>query len=82
MTINLTSYLVATIFDNYHISDIDDASTVKYYGFVDADGNWYIMKEDTSVSPKTYRYVSGNVDYTTNFTDRASLSYNYFYGIF
>lgn len=82
MTINLTSYPVVTTFDNYHVSDIDDAGTVKYYGFVDADGNWYIMKEDTSVSPKTYRYASGGVDYTTNFTDRASLSYSYFNSIF
>lgn len=71
-----------TIFNNYKISDIDDASTVKYYGFTDSEQNWYVMKEDTSVSPKTYRYTKGIGAYPTNWTSRASLTYDYYYNTF
>jgi hypothetical protein len=60
----------------YRVSDIDDDATPNYYGFVDASGAWYIMKEDTTA--KTYRYLGGRSDYTTNWTNRASLTYTYF----
>lgn len=66
----------------YRVSDVDDASSVKYYGFVRANGYWYILKEDTSVAPKTYRYVQGLSNYTSQWTDRASLTYGYFNDIF
>ncbi|HHD92284.1 MAG TPA: hypothetical protein ENL06_01500 [Candidatus Portnoybacteria bacterium] len=66
-----------SIIDIYHISDIDDSSPA-YYGFVDKDGNWYIMKEDTG----TYRYCKGTTDYSTNWSNRASLTYDYYDNIF
>lgn len=61
----------------YLICDSDDTGAVKYYGFEDVEGRWYILKEDTSVSPKTYRLTKGNSGYSTNFTNRASLTYGY-----
>jgi len=64
----------------YLISDTDAADTVKYYGFLDKDGNWYIMQEDTSAG--TYRYTKGSADYATNWTDRASLTYELFSEVF
>jgi hypothetical protein len=65
--------------DGYRVSEIDDASTPSYYGFVDKDSNWYIAKEDSSGS---YRYVKGDSSFSTNWTNRASLSYDYFDTIF
>lgn len=65
--------------DGYNISEIDDAALPSYYGFVDKDGRWYISKEDSAGS---YRYTKGASDFATNWTDRTSLTYNYFDVIF
>lgn len=62
----------------YHVSDVDDAGTTKYYGFLRANGYWYILQENTTASPKTYRYAVGTLDYTTAWTGRAGLTYGYF----
>lgn len=64
----------------YKISDTDSSSDPKYYGNVAADGSWYIMKETTSAG--TYRYCKGASSYSTNWTGRASLTYDYFDVIF
>jgi hypothetical protein len=66
------------ILAKYVISDLDDASSTKYYGFVSSTGEWYIMKLTTTES----RYVSGSSDYATNWTGRAGLTYQYFYEAF
>lgn len=55
----------------YNISDKDESSTPKYYGFVGRSGNWYILKE----SGTEYRYVRGSQSYVTNWDNRASLDY-------
>ena len=60
----------------YKVSDVDDDASPNYFGFMDAAGAWYILKEDTTA--KTYRYIAGKTDYTTNWTNRASLTYTYF----
>jgi hypothetical protein len=64
--------------DGYNINQLDD-STPAYYGFTDKDGNWFIMREDASGN---YRYTRGGTDFTTNWTNRATLSYDYFDVIF
>jgi len=63
----------------YNIADKDDSSNPKYYGFTDYEGNWYILRENTTT--KTYRYVNGDSDYETNWTNRASLSYDYYHNL-
>lgn len=64
--------------DGYKISQVDD-STPAFYGFVRKDGAWFIMKED---SAGAYRYTKGTSDFSTNWTNRASLTYDYFDIIF
>lgn len=67
----------------YKIADVDDAGSVKYYGFTDVDGGWYILKEDKSVSPNTYRYIKGSSNYPSNFVNRNTITpYDYFYNVF
>jgi hypothetical protein len=62
--------------DGYKISDIDDAG---YYGYLRSDGGWYIM----SLISGSSRYVKGDTDYTTAWTNRATpLGYDYFNNIF
>lgn len=64
--------------DKYRISEVDD-STPAYYGFLDSGGAWYILKE---ASDGTYRYVKGSSSFSTNWTGRAGLSYDYYHNIF
>jgi len=58
---------------NYKLSDVDDDASPNYYGYIRADGAWYIMKETISAGADTYRYVSGTSGY--NWANRASETY-------
>ena len=64
--------------DGYNITDVDD-STPAYYGFLNKSGAWFIQKEGASGD---YRYTKGTSNYSTNWTNRASLSYDYFDNVF
>lgn len=64
--------------DKYKISEVDDSSPA-YYGFLDSGGAWYILKEN---SDGTYRYIKGSSNFSTNWTNRAALSYDYYHNIF
>lgn len=68
--------------DGYVVSDKDDDASPNYFGYVDRQGNWYIMKETVNPGADTYRFVGGTGDYTTNWTNRAILTYLYFYEVF
>ena len=65
--------------DGYTITEVDDAGTTSYYGFLHKNGAWYITKEDSSGS---YRYAKGASLFATNWTGRALLSYDYFDNVF
>jgi hypothetical protein len=59
-------------------SDIDEASSTKYYGFLTNDGRWMIMQTTAT----TVRYCLGQSGYKTATTgawaSRAGLTYSYF----
>lgn len=65
---------------HFKVSDTDDASEPQYYGNLAADGEWYIRK--ISSSGAAHRYARGAAGYTTAWTNRASLGYDYFDIIF
>ncbi len=67
-------------FNEYVASDLDTSADTKYYGFVKANGNWYIMKEVTSAG--SYRFTKGTSDFTTAWTNRATQTYGYYDVIF
>lgn len=71
---------ISASLDQYKISDADETGAIKYYGFLDADGAWYIMEENTTAN--TYRYSRGSSAYTTAWTGRAGLTYGYFNVVF
>ena len=62
----------------YKITDIDPTAGNQYFGYTDKDNNWYIMHLTTTQA----RYIKGDSGYTTAWTGRAGLSYDYFYNIF
>ena len=64
----------------YRVSDVDSYSDPKFYGFLSADGAWYILKENSTAN--TYRYAAGKEDYAAAWTDRVNLAYGYFDAIF
>lgn len=69
------------ILAGYRAADVDDDdndATANYYGFVDTDGNWYIMKEEISGSVSTYTFTRGTTNYSANWTGRAGLTYGSF----
>ena len=65
--------------DGYEVSEIDDASAPAYYGFMNASGAWYITRE---ASDGSYRYAKGSSSFSTNWTGRAALSYDYYNNVF
>lgn len=75
------SAVAFSILDGYAASDTDESDgTYNYYGFLKADGSWYIMR--TTKTNTEIRYFAGTSDYTTSWTGKAGLSYNYFNVIF
>jgi hypothetical protein len=66
--------------DGYKIAELDD-STPAYYGFVDKDGNWFIMKE-ASGQYKYYKKLPTDDDFGTEWPNRGGFSYQYFDAIF
>jgi len=66
--------------DKYQPSDIERGTTYNYYGFVDAEGNWYITRENAAETE--YRYFKGTTNYATNWAGRAALAYGYFFDVF
>lgn len=65
--------------DGYTITEVDDSSTPSYYGFVHKTGAWYITKEDATGG---YRYAKGASAFSTSWTGRAGLTYDYFDNVF
>lgn len=84
-----TNPLAVRIFDGsgnemkgYSLTDQYRTSGTRYSGFLNAKGEWYILKETMTSSTSSYRFCKGSTDYTTNWTNRASLSYDYFDAVF
>lgn len=65
--------------DGYTISEIDD-SVVGYYGFVNKDGGWFIMKRDTENG--SFRYAKGASNFPASWKNREDLKYDYFHNVF
>lgn len=74
----LQSILITTnSTSKYKISDLEE-STTSYFGFLAPDGSWYILK----LTATEARYAKGTSGYTTSWTGRAGLSYDYYNNIF
>ena len=54
--------------DGYRIARLDD-NTPAYYGFLNKDGAWFIMREE---SDGTYKYAKGSVNFQTTGWDLRS----------
>lgn len=66
--------------DGYKISEIDDLNIVSYYGFINKEGGWLIMKEDSDTG--SFRYIKGDSEFPTYWSRREKLNYDYFHNTF
>ncbi len=64
--------------NGYSITQIDD-SIPSYFGFVNKNGGWFIMREGED---SAYRYIKGENNFTPNWSNRTRLDYNYFDKVF
>ena len=65
----------------YVFSDGDESdSTYYYYGFLKADGSWYILRVTSTMTEA--RYAAGSSSYTTAWVTKSNQSYDYFSEIF
>lgn len=71
-------YVNTEIINTYHIQNIDDNIYPHYYGFINDEGLWYIMRV-TLTGEVTYNRVSfqGSGLYTTAWSGRTTLQYTY-----
>lgn len=65
--------------DGYQISEIEDSET-PYYGFVNKNGGWYIMKVESETG--SFRYFRGEANFADNWAKRSHLKYGYFHNEF
>lgn len=65
--------------DQYKISEVDYGAE-SYYGFIDENDNWFVMKEDTNAG--TYRYSKGENNFFVNWNNRKNLKYDYYNRVF
>lgn len=64
----------------YRISEVDESGATAYYGFINKDGGWLIMRDETTTS--SFRYAKGDFRFPENWKDRENLKYDYFYNLF
>ena len=66
---------LVSITDAFLSADQDNSSPA-YYGFEARDGSWYIMQSTTTGAVIARRYAQGASGYATNWTNRATLTYD------
>lgn len=63
----------------YTLADADDTDENNVYlGYLAKDSTWYIK----NIANNQFRWIKGDSDYPTNWTNRASLTYGYFDAVF
>jgi hypothetical protein len=64
--------------DPWAVGEISDQTTTPiYFGFEKEDGSWKIQRQ-SAANPSSWRYASGDSDFPTAWTNRASQVYNYY----
>lgn len=65
--------------DGYKISEIDEG-VVTYYGFINHEGAWLVMREDSDDG--NFRYAKGGSNFPAGWASRENLKYDYYYNLF
>lgn len=65
--------------DGYIISEVDNGEFT-FYGFINKNGGWYIMKENPDTG--SFRYTKGESNFPGGWNNRKLLNYDYFHNVF
>lgn len=65
--------------DGYNIAEIED-EIISFYGYMNKDGSWYVLKLDTVTG--SFRYARGSKDFPIAWKNRKNLKYGYFNNMF
>lgn len=65
--------------DDYKIAEIDD-NVIAYFGYIDQDGGWYIMRADSETG--SIRYIKGDANFARSWENRENLDYKYYHEVF
>ncbi|KKL68132.1 hypothetical protein LCGC14_2128030 [marine sediment metagenome] len=69
--------------DKYRASDTKIDGKIRYYGFLDRLGNWYVRRDDlTDSNNRTYRYAKGTKNYPTTLALMQAETYDFFNNVF
>jgi hypothetical protein len=74
----LKSSLFAYGGEFYEPSDEDTTGNIQYFGYLNVNGKWIIQEIDRTTSVAAIRYCNGNTGYSTAWTNRAILTYDYY----
>lgn len=69
-------------FTNYKAARSTRGAYPRYYGLVDDNQAWIIIKEERVGSEDIYTYSSGSSNFVSNWNNRVSLSFNEYYDEF
>lgn len=73
--------LVTGNLSDYGFDKFEDTNPA-YVGYLRTNDNWYIMRLTTTGNTMLAEYCKGDASYTTNWTNRASLTYGTYAEIF
>ncbi len=74
----MTDILTTETVNSYYVSDIDDLVYPYYYGYLNDEGQWYIMRVTTTGDIKYNRPSFQSVGlYSAAWTNRINLQYTY-----
>jgi len=65
--------------DGYYISEVDDATSISYFGFINKGSQWYIMRQDIDGA---FRYARGDSSFSASWANRENLNYDRFDNVF
>lgn len=65
-------------FTQFVLNDVDNAGFPAYFGYIDADGRWYIEKRMSDGTRRySMSYVSPRGQYSSSWNNRVNLVYTY-----
>lgn len=65
------------------VSASEAEGAVNYYGFINAQGSWYIMRETITAGIAHYDFARGQgTGYSTAWTNKATQDYEEFHGFY
>lgn len=66
--------------EGFKISEVADDGIISFYGFVNQESGWLIMRQDNDIS--SFRYAKGDSNFTSNWANRENLKYDYYSKLF